>query len=169
MLFFPPATRELGQNKLELKWLFVTVTITEVVRQPIFIWFYWITRNLNFTHFPTERPYRCSECGKAFKGSSGLKYHMRDHTGERPYRCTECGKSFKRSSLLSIHQRVRLTHMLGVRKSDPFFLELNHLRHHKTILQVLQLSIMIYTPADIFSLQQTNPKAVKLFQVTTFL
>ena len=61
-----------------------------------------------FAHFGTERPYRCSECGKAFKGSSGLKYHMRDHTGERPYRCTECGKSFKRSSLLSIHQRVRL-------------------------------------------------------------
>uniref|UniRef100_A0A3B5KSM2 C2H2-type domain-containing protein n=1 Tax=Xiphophorus couchianus TaxID=32473 RepID=A0A3B5KSM2_9TELE len=54
----------------------------------------------------SERPYRCLECGKAFKGSSGLKYHMRDHTGERPYRCTECGKSFKRSSLLSIHQRV---------------------------------------------------------------
>lgn len=62
-----------------------------------------------FTHFHTERPYRCSECGKAFKGSSGLKYHMRDHTGERPYRCTECGKSFKRSSLLSIHQRVSVT------------------------------------------------------------
>ncbi|NXT30535.1 ZN628 protein, partial [Syrrhaptes paradoxus] len=32
-----------------------------------------------------ERPYQCTECGKAFKGSSGLRYHMRDHTGERPY------------------------------------------------------------------------------------
>ncbi|NXY81780.1 ZN628 protein, partial [Alcedo cyanopectus] len=24
-----------------------------------------------------ERPYRCPECGKAFKGSSGLRYHLR--------------------------------------------------------------------------------------------
>lgn len=74
-------------------------------------WFgmYMLFYTLFLTCFDTERPYRCSECGKAFKGSSGLKYHMRDHTGERPYRCTECGKSFKRSSLLSIHQRVRLT------------------------------------------------------------
>ncbi|NXO05545.1 ZN628 protein, partial [Rhinopomastus cyanomelas] len=36
-----------------------------------------------------ERPYQCTECGKAFKGSSGLRYHMRDHTGERPYACRE--------------------------------------------------------------------------------
>ncbi|XP_069462723.1 zinc finger protein 628 isoform X2 [Ambystoma mexicanum] len=58
---------------------------------------------------PTEtvdRTFKCTECGKAFKGSSGLRYHMRDHTGERPYKCSECGKAFKRSSLLSIHQRV---------------------------------------------------------------
>ncbi|KAM9226212.1 zinc finger protein 628 [Dugong dugon] len=55
---------------------------------------------------PAERPYKCAECGKAFKGSSGLRYHLRDHTGERPYQCGECGKAFKRSSLLAIHQRV---------------------------------------------------------------
>ncbi|NXN09996.1 ZN628 protein, partial [Indicator maculatus] len=51
-----------------------------------------------------ERPYRCGECGKAFKGSSGLRYHMRDHTGERPYACPQCPKAFKRSSLLQTHQ-----------------------------------------------------------------
>ncbi|KAK9397334.1 zinc finger protein [Crotalus adamanteus] len=55
---------------------------------------------------PSERPYVCGECGKSFKGSSGLRYHLRDHTGERPYACSECGKAFKRSSLLRIHQRV---------------------------------------------------------------
>lgn len=104
------------EKKLTLKRLFFTVIITAMVaRQPTFILFllyYMSFFILMFPHFHTERPYRCSECGKAFKGSSGLKYHMRDHTGERPYRCTECGKSFKRSSLLSIHQRVRLTLLL---------------------------------------------------------
>ncbi|NXX50101.1 ZN628 protein, partial [Tricholaema leucomelas] len=51
-----------------------------------------------------ERPYRCTECGKAFKGSSGLRYHMRDHTGERPYACAQCGKAFTHSSNLQLHR-----------------------------------------------------------------
>lgn len=122
-----------------------------------------------FTHFHTERPYRCSECGKAFKGSSGLKYHMRDHTGERPYRCTECGKSFKRSSLLSIHQRVSVTPLVmnaRVMTSPSFGSEISSFmspfkRKKKVSLQGLQLSSVVHTPSDDCSLQQTNLKSNK--------
>uniref|UniRef100_A0A8C3SDL7 Zinc finger protein 628 n=1 Tax=Chelydra serpentina TaxID=8475 RepID=A0A8C3SDL7_CHESE len=53
-----------------------------------------------------ERPYKCTECGKAFKGSSGLRYHLRDHTGERPYKCSECGKAFKNTSCLRRHRQL---------------------------------------------------------------
>ncbi|RMC22625.1 hypothetical protein DUI87_00366 [Hirundo rustica rustica] len=53
-----------------------------------------------------ERPYKCPECPKAFKGSSALLYHLRGHTGERPYACGTCAKAFKRSSLLQAHLRV---------------------------------------------------------------
>lgn len=117
------------------------------------------------TLFETERPYRCSECGKAFKGSSGLKYHMRDHTGERPYRCTECGKSFKRSSLLSIHQRVRLVLLLQVSKIHDLGAEFHDLFHcgtpHSSSLQGLWLSSIVHTPVDECSLQQTNPNSNK--------
>lgn len=41
-----------------------------------------------------ERPYRCSECGKAFSWASSLNLHQRTHIGEDPYKYPDCGKPF---------------------------------------------------------------------------
>ncbi|KAB0341445.1 hypothetical protein FD754_018371 [Muntiacus muntjak] len=66
---------------------------------------------------PSEKMYRCSQCGRDFSERSELVRHQRDHTEEKPYRCDHCGKGFTRSSSLlirsfsqrsnlHIHQRI---------------------------------------------------------------
>ncbi|XP_006898055.1 PREDICTED: zinc finger protein 420-like [Elephantulus edwardii] len=52
-----------------------------------------------------DKPYKCKECGKAFRDSSLLMTHMRTHSGEKPYVCNVCGKAFSQSSNLTRHVR----------------------------------------------------------------
>ncbi|XP_066122721.1 zinc finger protein 211-like [Saccopteryx bilineata] len=52
-----------------------------------------------------ETPYECSDCGKSFSSSSGLRYHHSIHTGERPYECSECRKFFFTKTYFHCHQR----------------------------------------------------------------
>ncbi|NWT62256.1 ZN436 protein, partial [Erythrocercus mccallii] len=50
-----------------------------------------------------ERPYKCSECGKGFRGSTQLLEHQQTHRQERPFHCPDCGKGFMTNSHLITH------------------------------------------------------------------
>ncbi|KAJ8349434.1 hypothetical protein SKAU_G00245640 [Synaphobranchus kaupii] len=54
----------------------------------------------------SEKPYKCKRCGKCFHAKCDLKTHLRIHTGEKPYKCIHCGKCFSQLSNLSSHQRI---------------------------------------------------------------
>uniref|UniRef100_A0A5F9DU03 C2H2-type domain-containing protein n=1 Tax=Oryctolagus cuniculus TaxID=9986 RepID=A0A5F9DU03_RABIT len=53
-----------------------------------------------------ERPYKCAECGKAFKRSSLLANHQCVHTGLRAFTCGQCGLTFKWLSHYQYHLRL---------------------------------------------------------------
>lgn len=52
------------------------------------------------------KPYKCSECPKAFANSSYLSQHMRIHQGVKPYTCDICSRKFTQLSHLQQHKRT---------------------------------------------------------------
>ena len=55
---------------------------------------------------PDPRPFKCTECDKAFKANCQLTVHIRKHTGERPFQCSTCSKAFMSKPDLKLHLRV---------------------------------------------------------------
>lgn len=58
------------------------------------------------SHLREAKPYKCSQCSKAFANTSYLSQHARIHLGIKPYRCEICGRKFTQLSHLQQHVRT---------------------------------------------------------------
>ncbi|KAK9687839.1 hypothetical protein K7432_014626 [Basidiobolus ranarum] len=53
-----------------------------------------------------EKPYKCTNCSKAFARKYDLDRHSRLHTGEKPYKCAFCNMRFARVDARKRHYRI---------------------------------------------------------------
>ncbi|KAG8237235.1 hypothetical protein J437_LFUL017512 [Ladona fulva] len=67
----------------------------------------------------SEKPHKCSVCGKAFSQSSNLITHSRKHTGFKPFACDLCGRAFQRKVDLRRHKETQHTELRGPGTVEP--------------------------------------------------
>lgn len=67
-----------------------------------------------------ERPFKCTQCDKAFNQKSALQVHMVKHTGKKPFKCEVCSIRFTQKSNMKHHMKrshsygKQLTHKASV-------------------------------------------------------
>ncbi|ELU12242.1 hypothetical protein CAPTEDRAFT_223464 [Capitella teleta] len=64
-----------------------------------------LQRHIRSTHVGA-RSHTCSECGKTFATSSGLKQHQHIHSSVKPFQCEVCLKAYTQFSNLCRHKRM---------------------------------------------------------------
>jgi Zinc finger, C2H2 type len=55
---------------------------------------------------PTQTRWPCHMCDKRFTRSFHLRSHIRSHNGDRPFACSECGKAFTRDNDRKRHEKI---------------------------------------------------------------
>lgn len=95
----------------------------------------------------------CPLCKKEFKSQSGLRDHIRLHTGERPFECEFCQMNFARASHLKRHRRMHtgekpfMCRICGKDFSRGDKLK-DHLRRHEAEDKLNKIRKQIYHPED---------------------
>uniref|UniRef100_A0A8C6S9B4 C2H2-type domain-containing protein n=1 Tax=Neogobius melanostomus TaxID=47308 RepID=A0A8C6S9B4_9GOBI len=51
----------------------------------------------------SDKPHKCSDCGKGFSTRYDFKMHVWTHTGEKPFKCPECASTFSKKYHLKTH------------------------------------------------------------------
>ena len=114
-------------------------------------------RTCTFKHsfcFPGEKPYKCKDCGRAFRQQGDLKYHMKRHVDIKEFQCEFCGKEFARRYSLHLHTKIHT----GIRDyvcdtCGKSFRAAIYLKAHKRIhtgMQIIAADILyIFVPRAI--------------------
>uniref|UniRef100_A0A8C6T8G2 C2H2-type domain-containing protein n=1 Tax=Neogobius melanostomus TaxID=47308 RepID=A0A8C6T8G2_9GOBI len=79
----------------------------------------------------SDKPHKCSYCGKRFATGARLKIHVRTHTGEKPFKCSVCAMGFSEKGILKTHM---MTHTgerpLSCTVCSKTFILNSHLKVH---------------------------------------
>ena len=64
----------------------------------------YLKRHIRTSHtHKDEKPFKCAECGRAFKHRKSLKSHSVIHTNVNPYECQDCGDTFRDHKARAYH------------------------------------------------------------------
>ncbi|PIK49141.1 putative zinc finger protein [Apostichopus japonicus] len=92
-------------------------------------------RTLSDDNWRSKRPYPCDYCGKPFRTSYEKRRHEMIHTGDRPWKCTECNKAFVDRACLRNHMKKRHLGVKPYKCSFCdilFFDTMNRAKHERT-------------------------------------
>ncbi|XP_053699378.1 protein krueppel-like [Sabethes cyaneus] len=89
--------------------------------------------NLN-EHTCRDRPFKCTECGKAFFSGANLKNHTKTHNAynNKSYQCSFCERNFTASWTLNKHMKVHTDQQLyGCNYCECYFAQQEEAAKHE--------------------------------------